>query len=191
MLPNEAMPLFGMRKKEKIMKKLICTVLAGTMLLTLCACGTKKTETSVTPSASPAVESTSPSSAPASPSAAAEKTLASVLDDINAHMEVGTAGSSLKAVKFAAALLDWGKKTKLSADEIKAQTVAWLSPKGNDEQLAFAEKYAAVKNAIAQLSDDNAQELLSEAGVADSNYPWNDAAFAAVKTVTEAVLGQS
>lgn len=183
-----------MWKKEKIMKKLICTVLAGTMLLTLCACGTKKTETSVSPSASPVVESTSPSpsaAAPASPSAATEKTLASVLDDINAHMEIGTAGSSLKAVKFAAELLDWGQTTKLSADEIKTQTVAWLSPKGNDEQLAFAEKYTAVKNAIAQISDDNAEELLSEAGVKDSNYPWNDAAFAAVKSVTEAVLGQS
>ena len=181
-------------EKEKIMKKLICTVLAGTMLLTLCACGTKKTETSVSPSASPAVESASPSpsaAAQASPSAAAEKTLASVLDDISAHMEVGTAGSGLKAVRFAAELLDWGQETKLSADEIKAQTVAWLSPKGNDEQAAFAEKYAAVKNAAGQLSDDNAKERLDEAGVTDSNYPWNDAAFAAVQSVTGAVLGQS
>lgn len=175
------------------MKKIICAVLTGTMLLTLCACGTKKTETSASPSpsASPETVSAAPSeTATASPSAAAEtKTLASVLDDINAHMEPGTAGSGLKAAKLAAELLDWAQTSSLSTDEIKAQTVAWLSPKGNDEQVAFAGKLGAVNNAVGQVTGDGGKELLQEAGVTDSLYPWSDEAVAAVKTVVDTVIG--
>ena len=173
------------------MKKIICAVLTGTMLLTLCACGTKKTEMSASPSASPETVSAKPSeTATASPSASAEtKTLASVLDDINAHMEPGTAGSGLKAAKLAAELLDWAQTSSLSTDEIKAQTVAWLSPKGNDEQVAFAGKLGAVNNAVGQVTGDSGKELLQEAGVTDSLYPWSDEAAAAVKTVVDTVIG--
>lgn len=173
------------------MKKIICAILTGTMLLTLCACGTKKTETSVSASPSPETGSAAPSeTAAASPSASAEtKTLASVLDDINAHMEPGTAGSGLKAAKLAAELLDWAQTSSLSTDEIKAQTVAWLSPKGNDEQVAFAGKLGAVNNAVGQVTGDSGKELLQEAGVTDSLYPWSDEAAAAVKTVVDTVTG--
>ena len=176
------------------MKKTICAVLAGTMLLALCACGAKKPGTSpspaVTESAQPSETPVASPSASSESSAAADTALTDVLDRINNNMEPGTAGSSLKAAKLAAALLDWGETTKLSADQIKAETVAWLTPKGNDEQSSFAEKYTAVKSAVDAVAGDNGKELLDEAGVTDSHYPWNDAAFAAVKNVTEAVLGQ-
>lgn len=183
------------------MKKILCAILAGTLLLALCACGTKKTETSASPSASPEASVSPPASseattaapsetAGASPSAAAEtKALASVLDDINARMEPGTAGSGLKAAKLAAELLDWAQTSPLSAGEIKAQTLAWLSPKGNDEQSAFAGKLGAVNNAVGQVREAGGKELLQEAGVTDSLYPWSDKAAAAVKTVVDTVLG--
>lgn len=174
------------------MKKAICAVLAGTVLLTLCACGAKKTEASPSPSA-PATESVSPSAAPSSSPAAQDtdtKALTAILDEINSGMETGTAGSSLKATKFAAALLDWGMATKLSGDDIFKATVAWLSPKGNDEGVAFGEKYAAVRQSIDQLKGKDAKALLSDAGVTSSQVPWSDAAFAAVKNVTAAILGK-
>ena len=176
------------------MKKTICAVLAGTVLLTLCACGVKKTGASPSPSPStPATESVSPSAAPSSSPAAQDtdtKTLTALLDEINSGMEIGTAGSSLKATKFAAALLDWGMATKLSGDDIFKATVAWLSPKGNDEGVAFGEKYAAVRQSIEQLKGKDAKALLSDAGVTSSQAPWSDAAFEAVKNITDAILGK-
>ena len=178
------------------MKKAICAILAGTMLLTLCACGTKKTETSASPSPA-ASESTQPTaSASASPAVspadnADAQALTGILDQISSGMEVGTAGSSLKAAKYAAALLDWGMATKLTKDQIKSAVVAWLSPKGNDAQTNFATQYTAVKDSVTQVTGDNGKSLLDDAGVTGSKYPWNDAAYAAVDAVTEAVLGQS
>ena len=176
------------------MKKAICAILAGTMLLTLCACGTKKTETSTSPAAStqPTVSaSAAPSASSAAQTADDSAALTNVLDQISSGMEVGTAGSSLKAAKYAAALLDWGMTTKMSTDDIKSAVVAWLSPKGNDAQTAFADKYAAVKDTVTTLTGSDGKALLDDAGVTDSKYPWNDAANTAVSAVTEAVLGQS
>ena len=60
--------------------------------------------------------------------------LDNMLNEINTDVQPGTAGSSLKAVKVAANLLDWGTETSLSQEEIKSETVRWLSDKGNDEQ---------------------------------------------------------
>lgn len=178
------------------MKKTICAILAGTMLLTLCACGTKKTETSTSPAASESTQPTAsasaaPSVSPAAQTADDSAALTGVLDQISAGMEVGTAGSSLKAAKYAASLLDWGMATKMSKDEIKSAVVAWLTPKGNDAQKAFADQYSAVKDTVAQVTGDNGKALLEDAGVTGSKYPWNDAAYTAVDAVTEAILGQS
>lgn len=41
-----------------------------------------------------------------------------ILDEIDADVAVGTAGSSLLAVQAAVKLLDWGVNTGLDADEI-------------------------------------------------------------------------
>lgn len=181
------------------MKKILCMLLAGTLLFALGACGTRRPDASASaeekaasPSPSETAEAVQPAAtgtgAGTSTDAEGER-LTAVLDDIG-ELEIGTAGSSLKAAKLAAELLDWGAASKLSAEEIKAEVVTWLTPKGNDEQSAFAEKYSAVKNAVSQITGDNGRELLNEAGVTDSHYPWNDAALFAVKSVTEAILGE-
>ena len=190
-------PLRG--EREKTMKKILCMLLAGTLLFALGACGTRRPDASASaeekaasPSPSETAEAVQPAAtgtgAGTSTDAEGER-LTAVLDDIG-ELEIGTAGSSLKAAKLAAELLDWGAASKLSAEEIKAEVVTWLTPKGNDEQSAFAEKYSAVKNAVSQITGDNGRELLNEAGVTDSHYPWNDAALLAVKSVTEAILGE-
>ena len=181
------------------MKKILCMLLAGTLLFALGACGTRRPDASASaeekaasPSPSETAEAVQPAAtgtgAGTSTDAEGER-LTAVLDDIG-ELEIGTAGSSLKAAKLAAELLDWCAASKLSAEEIKAEVVTWLTPKGNDEQSAFAEKYSAVKNAVSQITGDNGRELLNEAGVTDSHYPWNDAALLAVKSVTEAILGE-
>lgn len=179
------------------MKKILCMLLAGTLLFALGACGIRRPDASASaeektasPSPSETAEAVQPTATGTGTSTDAEdERLTTVLGDIG-ELEIGTAGSSLKAAKLAAELLDWGAASKLSAEEIKAEVVTWLTPKGNDEQSAFAEKYSAVKNAVSQITGDNGRELLNEAGVTDSHYPWNDAALLAVKSVTEAILGE-
>ena len=37
------------------------------------------------------------------------------------------------SVKVAAHLLDWGVGTSMTTDEVKKETVSWLSDKGNSE----------------------------------------------------------
>lgn len=50
-------------------------------------------------------------------------------------------------LKVAADLLDWGVGTTMGIDEIKAETVSWLSDKGNSEQVEFSNKFALVYDA--------------------------------------------
>ena len=104
------------------------------------------------------------------PSAVTE--LDNMLNEINTDVQPGTAGSSLKTVKVAANLLDWGTETSLSQEEIKSETVRWLSDKGNDEQAEFSQKIADVYDAYQELLGENAEELLSSAGYTGKGYPW-------------------
>ena len=81
--------------------------------------------------------------------------LDNMLNEINTDVQPGTAGSSLKTVKVAANLLDWGTETSLSQEEIKSETVRWLSDKGNDEQAEFSQKMADVYDAYQKLLGEN------------------------------------
>ena len=112
-----------------------------------------------------------------------------ILDEIDKNTTVGTAGSSLKAVQSAVMLLDWGTSTGLDPQEIRKAAVAWLSDKGNDEQVAFSEKMMAVDNAYQQLIGDNpdAKELLVTAGCADASYPWSDTPVESIEAIMDAV----
>ena len=112
-----------------------------------------------------------------------------ILDELDKNTTVGTAGSSLKAVQSAVMLLDWGTSTGLDPQEIRQATAAWLSDKGNDEQVAFSEKMMAVDNAYQQLIGDNpdAKELLATAGCADAAYPWSDTPVESIEAIMDAV----
>ena len=112
-----------------------------------------------------------------------------ILDEIDENMTVGTAGSSLRAVAEAVKLLDWGTATGLDPEEIRQVTAAWLSDKGNDEQMEFAEKLQAVDGAYQQLlGSDNAEteSLLDAAGCADAAYPWSDEPVESIEAIMEA-----
>lgn len=86
-----------------------------------------------------------------------------ILDEINQKVQTGTAGSYMTAVQAAVKLLDWGTGTGLDTQEIKDATVSWLMNKGNDEQVAFAEKLKKVDDAYHKLLGADAQKLLEEA----------------------------
>lgn len=110
-----------------------------------------------------------------------------ILDEINQNTTVGTTGSFMTAVQSAVKLLDWGVATGLDPEEIKAATVAWMTDKGNDEQVAFAEKMALVDEAYQKLLGEDAQQLLSSAGCEDAAYPWSNAPVESIEAIMEAV----
>ena len=110
-----------------------------------------------------------------------------ILDEIDQNTTVGTAGSFMTAVGTAAKLLDWGTGTGLDPEEIRQATISWLSGKGNDEQVAFAEKLAVVDEAYQELLGDRAEDLLSAAGCEDTGYPWSASSVESIEAIMEAV----
>ena len=110
-----------------------------------------------------------------------------ILDEIDQNTEVGTAGSFMTAVQSAVKLLDWGTSTGLDPEEIREAAIAWLSDKGNDEQVAFAQKLASVDDAYQKLLGDGAEDLLASAGCEDAAYPWSSEPVENIEVIMEVV----
>ena len=70
-----------------------------------------------------------------------------VLDEIDSDIQPGTDGNGMNSIKTATHLLNWGVGTSMTTDEIKKETVSWLSAKGNSEQVKFSNKLASVYDA--------------------------------------------
>ena len=98
-------------------------------------------------------------------------------------MVISWAGSSLRGAACAARLLDWGMATSLSDDEIYSATGCFLDTLGDQDQLLFFESLDTVYNMGYDLRGENAEGLLSDAGVTASAWPWNDQAFHAMEMV--------
>jgi hypothetical protein len=113
--------------------------------------------------------------------------LGSVLDEINTNVHPETAGNGLVSIKVAAHLLNWGVGTSMSTDEIKKETIKWLSDKGNTEQVDFSNKLASVYDAYQRLLGTNAKELLEEAGCEDAAYPWSDSPVETIEAIIDVV----
>ena len=110
-----------------------------------------------------------------------------VLDEIESDSEPGTAGNGMNSIKVAAHLFDWGVGTSMTTDEVKKETVSWLSDKGNSEQVEFSNKLASVYNAYRKLLGSDAKELLEQAGCDSAAYPWSDASVETIEAIVEVV----
>ena len=77
--------------------------------------------------------------------------------------------------------------TSMTTDEIKKETVSWLSDKGNSEQVEFSNKLASVYDAYQKLLGPDAKELLEQAGCDDAAYPWSDAPVETIEAIVEVV----
>lgn len=108
-----------------------------------------------------------------------------ILDEIDADVLVGTAGSSLSAVQAAVKLLRWGMDTGLGADEISEAASTWLAGK-NDDLTDCLQKLTLVDDAYQELLTDNARDLLDSAGCADVDITWGSEPVAAVEAVMQA-----
>ena len=110
-----------------------------------------------------------------------------VLDEIDLDIQPGTAGNGMNSIKTAAHLLNWGVRTSMTTDEVKKETVSWLSDKGNSEQVEFSNKLASVYDVYQKLLGPDAKELLEQAGCDDAAYPWSDAPVETIEAIVEVV----
>ena len=110
-----------------------------------------------------------------------------VLDEINTDIQLGTAGNGMNSIKVATHLLNWGVETGMTTDEIKKETISWLSDKGNSEQVEFSNKLASVYDAYQKLLGPDAKKLLEQAGCDDAAYPWSNAPVETIETIVEVV----
>ena len=136
-------------------KKIMTTrLLAAILLLAVCmaGCAAPAESNSGVPSETDAPAESDGSGAPAD---APQALTLPILDEIDADVAVGTAGSSLLAVQAAVKLLDWGVNTGLDTDEISGAASAWLTTK-NDDRTECLQKL----------------ELLDDAGCAEVEITW-------------------
>ena len=93
----------------------------------------------------------------------------------------------MNSVRVASHLLNWGVGTSMGTEEIKSQVLAWLSEKGNDEQVAFSQKLSSVYDAYQELLGSNAEELLASAGGDMSGYPQSDSPVETIEAIIDVV----
>ena len=180
------------------MKNKLFLMISVIMVCSLCACGQQKTETMTN------TENSSTEQVVASEDNNMEQTeskeqnqlqdvkpsykeFRDVLDEIDTDILPGTAGNGMNSIKVAAHLLDWGVVTSMTTDEVKKETVSWLSDKGNSEQVEFSNKLVSVYNAYRKLLGSDAKELLEQAGCDDAAYPWSDAPVETIEAIVEVV----
>ncbi len=159
--------------KKSIKQNIIVLMAVSAMALSACA----KSDTS-TPDSSK-TETTDTANDTTNDTAAvdeAEKAyLISILDDIRDNMEVGTAGSSLKAVPYGAKLLDWSLDPTMDAKAVKDVVTEWLGEQDSDKLAEINEQLMLAVSTAQALTGENGKELMESAGFESENYPWSDA----------------
>ena len=179
------------------MRKAIAFLLSLCMILALGACGKK--DAAPAPAPTPALETQAPTPEPTpvpTPAPTPEplplapelppvhdEALAAVFEEV-LTVYPGTAGSSLRAAACAARLLDWGMETELTDDEIYSAVGCWLEEQDDERLHIFLESIMPVYDRCYDLRGEHAEELMSDAGVEDSGYPWNDRAFRAIEMIS-------
>ena len=159
--------IYAMKNHKKIMTT---RLLAAILLLAVCmaGCAAPAEPNSGVPSETDAPAESDGSGAPTD---APQALTLPILDEIDADVAVGTAGSSLLAVQAAAKLLDWGVNTGLDTDEIGTAASVWLSAK-NEGRTECLQKLELVDDAYQKLLTDEARELLDDAGCAEVEITW-------------------
>lgn len=103
--------------------------------------------------------------------------LSVILTEIQTNIEIGTAGSSLKATIVAADVLDFTMSTDISEEYLEEQTAKYMEGLSEEDRINFPDQMVMAGEAIHTLKDGDGEALLEDAGVTESSYPWNDEAY--------------
>lgn len=90
--------------------------------------------------------------------------LTPVLEEIR-HMEIGTAGSSLKAVAPAASLMEWSAQTEMTEEEIAATVNNFYDMLGEDEKEEFRAQSETAVGTVHSIRAEGGDGILLDAGV--------------------------
>lgn len=93
-----------------------------------------------------------------------EKEFAGVLDDIQT-VEVGTAGSSLKAVSHTIGLMNWAVGSEISDEQISTIVNDKMNSLSEEEAQNFKDSFDLVYSTYTQILGENGQALLDDSGV--------------------------
>lgn len=194
-----------MRSMNKM--KILSFTLIAVLGVTLCACGSEttgsmtitETDTEQTVEQNIGTEQTNSEKSNTEKQSTAETSksqqtkkesyveIDNVLDEINTEINPGTAGSGMNSIKVAAHLLNWGVGTSMTTDEIKKETISWLSVMGNSDQVEFSSKLALVYKSYNKLLGPDAEQLLESAGCDDAAYPWSDSPVETIEAIIDVV----
>lgn len=141
------------------MKKTFALLLAAALMLSLAACGPEKT-----PSGSESDPQESVSTPAEGETQPDEQTVPAELLDTVLTVEVGTAGSSLKAAAAAAALLDWREDTALTDADFTAALTERLDAMDEETRAAASESLLAAVSAAETIVSGEGAALLEDAG---------------------------
>lgn len=104
----------------------------------------------------------------------AERELFTILNDIDQTVEVGTAGSSLKAVKPTSDLMNWAIGTQLVDEQIAKVVNIKLNSLTDEEKEEFVAQLTLLDDTYKVLLSENRDELLESSGNSNENFAWID-----------------
>lgn len=118
---------------------------------------------------------------------AALSELTGILEEIASTVEIGTAGSSLKAVPVTIKLMDWAANYELSDEAVSAAILQYAAGLDEAAGAEFKDQYDLVYGDSKELSGDQGQMLLDDAGVEAPNYPYDTAKQTEIEAMARAL----
>ena len=109
------------------------------------------------------------------------KRLLMLMEGFSENLQPGTAGSSLKAVKEAVRLMDWGMETKMTEEEISKAIETYFSEKDTEFVEEYTAKLEQLDETYQLLLTEGQEGLLDSAGCTDTAYPWGGEPMEAVE----------
>ncbi len=154
------------------MNRIVALCLVLVLALGFTACDTTDSSVSIRPASTADSDSTG---------------LKTVLDDIGT-LPVATMGVSLMAAAKAVDLLEWCTKTAMTAEQITDEVTAYIETIAEENRPMYIEQLLTVTSSAESMKEDSYREyMLMDIGYDPEGYDWDEATFAKLAAVAEAV----
>ena len=169
---------------------LICIIALSFRIYTVLTAEDAAEEPAAT--ATPATAAPTPESTPEVTAAPSTSTvedgeaLKELMADFKDKVQVGTAGSSLKAAEQAVRLINWGISTQMTDEEISKTVGEYLAGLNSDQKESYLLQMNLLDSMYQQLLTPGQEGFLESAGCAGSGYPWGNEPIPAVEAFFEA-----